>query len=118
MVPGRPGLTGRLAPPATDQDLDPLDGPASGSGGLLPPADAPRGPFGRPSPTPQPPLGAGSGRHSGAHSQEGIQRPSAAPSGSTPLIPGFGDPLGDREARSGNGLIDPDEPTEGIRLLQ
>ena len=31
---------------------------------------------------------------------------------------GHGDPLADREAGRGSGLIDPDEPTEGIRLLQ
>ena len=37
--------------------------------------------------------------------------------GGTP-VSGLGDPLGDRESRSGGGLIDPDEPTEGIRLLQ
>jgi hypothetical protein len=34
---------------------------------------------------------------------------------------GHGDPLADREAgrdgSRGSGLIDPDEPTEGIRLL-
>ncbi len=34
-------------------------------------------------------------------------------------VSGLGsDPLGDREPRPGSGLIDPDEPTEGIRLLQ
>ena len=32
---------------------------------------------------------------------------------------GLGDPFGDREAAAAaTGLIDPDEPTEGIRLLQ
>jgi len=41
------------------------------------------------------------------------------PTSSAPLIPGFGDdPLAERESRQGSGLIDPDEPTEGIRLLQ
>jgi cell division septum initiation protein DivIVA len=115
--PGRPGLTGRLNVPVTDQELDPLDGPTSGSG-MRPPADAPRNPFGRPSPAPpQPPLGAGSGgRHSGP--PENTQRPQSPMPGSNPLLPGLGDPLGDREARPGSGLIDPDEPTEGIRLLQ
>jgi hypothetical protein len=86
-------------------------------GGLLPPPDAPRGPFGRPSPTPPLPMGSGPGRHGGP--QEGMPRPPAPmPGNSAPLIPGFGDPLGDRDIRSGTGLTDPDEPTEGIRLLQ
>jgi cell division septum initiation protein DivIVA len=117
MGPGRPGLTGRLTPPQ-GQDLEPLDGPTSSSGGLLSPPDGQRSPFGRPGPTPPPPLGTGAGRHSGPHSQEGIQRPSTATPGGMPLIPGLGDPLAEREPRPGNGLIDPDEPTEGIRLLQ
>jgi cell division septum initiation protein DivIVA len=113
VAPGRPGLTGRLKPPVSDQDLDPLDGPAPASG-LLPPPDAPRGPFGRPGTSPLPPLGTGAGRH-GAGPQDGLPRP-AMPSGAP--VTGIGDPLGDREARHGSGLIDPDEPTEGIRLLQ
>jgi hypothetical protein len=32
-------------------------------------------------------------------------------------VAGLGDPLAAREPRHGGGLIDPDEPTEGIRLL-
>jgi cell division septum initiation protein DivIVA len=113
-MPGRPGLTGRLNPPAPDPDLDPLDGPVSG-GGLLPPPDAPRGPFGRPGQTPPPPHGQNPGRLGGQ--QDGLPR-SAMP---MPGAPGNGhgsDPLGDREGRHSSGLIDPDEPTEGIRLLQ
>ena len=47
-----------------------------------------------------------------------MQRPPGTMPGAAPLIPGFGDPLGDREVRPGSGLIDPDEPTEGIRLMQ
>jgi cell division septum initiation protein DivIVA len=111
-VPGRPGLTGRLNPPASDPDIDVLDGPAS-AGSLLPPPDGPRGPFGRPGTTPPPPLGGGAGRLGGP--QDGLPRP-PMPSGAP--ASGLGDPLGDREARPGTGLIDPDEPTEGIRLLQ
>ena len=115
MMPGRPGLTGRLSPPAEEEDYDPLDGPPPVSG-LLPPPDAQRGPFGRPSQPPPPPLG---GSRLGGP-QEGMPRPPIAmPTGSAPLIPGFGDdPLAEREPRQGNGLTDPDEPTEGIRLLQ
>ena len=114
--PGRPGLTGRLNPPVTDQDHDPLDGMAP-LGGLLPPPDAPRGPFGRPGATPPPPpLGTAPGRHGGG-SQDGMPRPPMPlPSGAP--VAGLGDPLADREPRRGSGLIDPDEPTEGIRLLQ
>jgi cell division septum initiation protein DivIVA len=112
-MPGRPGLTGRLNPPVSDQDLDALSGPAS-AGGLLPPPDAPRGPFGRPGTTQlPPPLDPRPSRHSGQ--QDGLPRP-PMPGGP---VSGLGsDPLGDREVRSGGSLIDPDEPTEGIRLLQ
>jgi hypothetical protein len=31
---------------------------------------------------------------------------------------GLGELFGDRDPGRGNGTIDPDEPTEGIRLLQ
>jgi cell division septum initiation protein DivIVA len=115
MGPGRPGLTGRLNPPVTDQDHDPLDGPAP-VGGLLPPPDMPRGAFGRPGGTPPPPpLGTGPGRHGGGP-QDGMPRPPMPlPSGAP--VTGLGDPLAEREPRHGSGLIDPDEPTEGIRLL-
>jgi len=113
MGPGRPGLTGRLNPPVADQGRDPLDDPAP-VGGLLPPETV-RGAFGRPGAnTPPPPLGMGPGRHGG--SQDGMQRPPMPlPSGAP--VTGIGDPLADREPRHGSGLIDPDEPTEGIRLL-
>jgi cell division septum initiation protein DivIVA len=111
-MPGRPGLTGRLNPPVADPDLNALDGPASMGGGLLPPPDAPRGPFGRPGATPPPPLDTRPSRHGGQ--QDGLPRP-PMPSGAP--VSGLGDPLADREPRHG-GLIDPDEPTEGIRLLQ
>jgi cell division septum initiation protein DivIVA len=113
MGPGRPGLTGRLNPPVADQGRDPLDDPAP-VGGLLPPETV-RGAFGRPGAnTPPTPLGTGPGRHGG--SQDGMQRPPMPlPSGAP--VTGIGDPLADREPRHGSGLIDPDEPTEGIRLL-
>ncbi len=112
--PGRPGLTGRLNPAVTDQDLGPLDGPAP-VGGLLPPPEAARGAFGRPGTAPPaPPLGTGPGRHGGAL-QDGLPRPPMPPSGAP--VGGLGDPLAEREPRHGTGLIDPDEPTEGIRLL-
>jgi len=113
--PGRPGLTGRLNPPVTDHDRDPLDGMAP-LGGLLPPPDGPRGPFGRPGATPPPPpLGTAPGRHGGGP-QDGMPRPPMPLPGGAPVA-GLGDPLAAREPRHGSGLIDPDEPTEGIRLL-
>jgi hypothetical protein len=111
-TPGRPGLTGRLNPPVSDPDLDALDGPVSASG-LLSPADAPRGPFDRRGTTPPPPaLDTRPSRLGGQ--QDGLPRPPLPGTAAS----GLGDPLGDRDARPGTGLIDPDEPTEGIRLLQ
>jgi cell division septum initiation protein DivIVA len=115
-VPGRPGLTSRLGPPPDEPQFDPLDGPSSG---LLPPPDGQRGPTARPGLAPSaPPLGAGPGRHGGP--QDGGPRPQA-PVGTSPmggLSDLFGDRDRDRDPGRGNGTIDPDEPTEGIRLLQ
>ncbi|HEY7278209.1 MAG TPA: hypothetical protein VH594_19730, partial [Trebonia sp.] len=111
-MPGRPGLTGRLNPSVSDPDMDALEGPASAGSLLLPPPDGQRGPFGRPGTTPPPPP-LGTGRLGGP--QDSLPRP-PMPSGAP--ASGLGDPLGDREVRPGTGLIDPDEPTEGIRLLQ
>ena len=113
-APGRPGLTGRLGPSAAEQQPDAHDGPVPGSQPY--PADGPRGPIGRPGPAPSP-LGAGPGRLGSP--QEGGPRPPAR-GGTSPMArfgDPLGDPLGDREPGRGNGLIDPDEPTEGIRLL-
>ena len=107
-LPPRPGLAARRGAPA-GPGVDPLAGPAP-DGGLLPPGGA-RGPAGRPDPAAAP--GARPGRL-GAH--ERTTTPMGGPAGR-------GDPLADREAGrdggrgSGSGLIDPDEPTEGIRLL-
>ena len=112
MAPGRPGLTGRINPPISDTDLDALDGPALVGGGLLPSTEAPRGPFGRAGTALPPPLGAGPGRLGGPG--DGLPR-SPLPMPSGPPVSGIGDPLAEREPRA---LIDPDEPTEGIRLLQ
>jgi cell division septum initiation protein DivIVA len=111
---GRPGLAGRLSPPVSDTGLNAHEGSPAGVG-LLPPPEAPRGPYGRPGTTPPPSLGAGPGRLGG--SQDGPQRPPLPmPSGAP--VSGLGDPLAVREPRPGTGLIDPDEPTEGLRLLQ
>ena len=73
MVPGRPGLTGRLNPPVADQGRDPLDGPAP-VGGPAAAADAPRGAFGRPGADPAAAAARhGPGRHGGP--QDGMPRP-------------------------------------------
>ncbi|MGH3266723.1 MAG: hypothetical protein ACRDNS_32600 [Trebonia sp.] len=106
MAPGRPGLTGRLNPAGADQETNPLDGTAM-VGGLFTPPDAPHGMFGHPGVT-QPPFDGGFGRRIGT--EDGPPLPPMP-------FPG-GDPLGDRETHRGTGLIDPDEPTEGIRLLR
>jgi cell division septum initiation protein DivIVA len=107
-LPPRPGLAVRRGAPA-GPDVDPLDGPGP-AGGLLPPGGA-RGPAGRPDPSTA--GGARPGRMGGTH--ERTTTPMGAPAA------GHGDPLADREAGRdggrGSGLIDPDEPTEGIRLL-
>jgi cell division septum initiation protein DivIVA len=113
-VPGRPGLTARLGPPVTEPQLDPLNGPAPG----LLPSDGQRGPMGRPGPVPAAPLGAGSGRIGGPLDGGPRQQP---PGGTAPMS-GLSDLFGDRDRDPGrggsNGLTDPDEPTEGIHLLQ
>jgi cell division septum initiation protein DivIVA len=100
-MPGRPGLTSRLGPPAApDSDAIPVDGP----------------PAGRPGPTP-PPVGAGLGpARMGAGPQDMAPRqPLPMPSGNP--VGGLGDPFGSDMGR-GSGLIDPDEPpAEGLRLL-
>jgi cell division septum initiation protein DivIVA len=107
-VPGRPGLTSRLGPPADEPQFDPLDGPLPG----LPASDGPRGPMARPGLAPStPPLGAGPGRLGGP--PDGGPRPQA-PVGTAPMG-GLSERFGDRDP--GRGQIDPDEPTEGIRLL-
>jgi hypothetical protein len=98
--PGRPGLTSRLAQHAPDADQ--VDGPAL---------------MGRQAPPPPPPIGAGQGpaRMMGAGPQDMAPRhPLPMPSGHQ--VSGLGDPFGDQMGR-GNGLIDPDEPTEGLRLM-
>ena len=124
-VPGRPGLTGRLGALGPDQNPDPFDAPAQPSG-LLSPAGRARGPVGRPDQAlPGNPLGASSGplgaapgRHSGGPADNLARSSGALGLGGTAQPPGLGEGRAEREASRGAGLIDPDEPTEGIRLLQ
>jgi cell division septum initiation protein DivIVA len=110
---GRPGMHA-----AQDPALDHFDGPAPVGGGMMSPGG--RGPAGRQGTTPPPPpsLADRASRFGGP--QDGPLRPSLPmPSGAP--VTGLGDPLADREVKreqpSRTSLIDPDEPTEGIRLL-
>ncbi len=123
--PAGPGLPGRLGAPDGDEGRDEADGLAH-MGGLLPPSGRARDQLGRPGPvTPAPQLGAGSGRFGGGPQDSAprtqLPLPGGAPSLGVLGERGLGDrerdPLGDREIRRGTGLVDPDEPTEGIRLL-
>jgi cell division septum initiation protein DivIVA len=109
-VPGRPGLTSRLGPPVTEPAGDSFEG-AGPAGGLLPPSGVNR----RQAPTP--PLGTRTSRLDEAPPQTTHRPPAETPASpsSGSLNDLFG---GDRETGRRSGLIDPDEPTEGIRLLQ
>ena len=86
--------------------------------GMMPPGLG-RGPAGRQGPTPPPPSLADRASRFGAP-EDGPQRPSL-PMPSGPPVSGLSDPLADREVKRDQArrtsLIDPDEPTEGIRLL-
>jgi cell division septum initiation protein DivIVA len=119
--PRRSGLGGRPGMHAAqDAAPDPFDGPVPVGGGMMPPG-AGRGPAGRQGTTPPPPpsLADRASRFGGP--QDGPPRPSLPmPSGNP--VPGLGDPVADHEVKREQqprrtGLIDPDEPTEGIRML-
>jgi cell division septum initiation protein DivIVA len=116
--PSRPGLGGRPGLQTPQEPAhDPFDGPVPAGNGMTSPGLG-RGPAGRQGPTPPPPSLADRASRFGAP-EDGPQRPSLPmPSGSP--VPGLSDPLSDREVRRDQrrpSLIDPDEPTEGIRLL-
>jgi cell division septum initiation protein DivIVA len=111
---GRPGLHA-----AQDSAPDPFDGPVPVGGGMMPPGVG-RGPAGGRGTTPPPPpsLADRASRFGGP--QDGPPRPSLPlPTGAP--VSGLGDPMADRETKrelpNRTGLIDPDEPTEGIRML-
>jgi cell division septum initiation protein DivIVA len=122
-LPGRPSMTGRPGTPvasAADASHDPYDAPLPAAGGAV------RTPMGRHGATPPPPLSGGPIRLGGSV-PEGPQRPplpmpSGAPRpGPVPGGPAFGDPLADRGPRRDGGLtglIDDDEPTEGLDLRE
>lgn len=92
--------TGNVAPPVTEDTRPPLPGRPGLTGRLGPDVGA------TPLAPPQPPAGAAPGRLSGP--QENPRPPIAMPGGA----PGGG------HGNRADGLIDPDEPTEGIRLMQ
>jgi chemotaxis protein histidine kinase CheA len=113
---GRPGLHAAQEPP-----FDPFEGPVPVGGGMAAPGG--RGPAGRQgTPPPPPSLADRASRFGGP--QDGPPR-SSLPMPSGPPVTGLGDPLADREVKrevkreqpNRTGLIDPDEPTEGIRML-
>jgi cell division septum initiation protein DivIVA len=118
--PRRSGLGGRPGMHAAqDAAPDPFDGPVPVGGGMMPPGGG-RGPGGRQGTTPPPPpsLADRASRFGGP--QDGPPR-SSLPMPSGNPVPGLGDPVADREVKreqpGRTGLIDPDEPTEGIRML-
>jgi cell division septum initiation protein DivIVA len=117
--PRRSGLGGRPAPQTAQEPAhEPFDGPLPAGNGMLPPGLG-RGPAGRQGPPPPPPSLADRASRFGAP-EDGPQRsPLPMPSGAP--VSGLGDPLADREIRREQArrtsIIDPDEPTEGIRLL-
>jgi cell division septum initiation protein DivIVA len=119
--PARPGPGGRPVPPGTDEALDSPGPVPSGT-----PAGAGRVPAGRPGATPPPPsMSSGAGRL-GSPMPEGPPRSMPMPSGSprpgpVPGAPTRGDGLTDRDGRRDSGqpgLNDPDDPTDGRRLMQ
>ena len=120
--PSRPGLGGRPGMHAAQEPpLDVFDGPVPVGGGMMAPGG--RGPAGRQGTPPPPPSLADRASRFGAP-QDGPPR-SSLPMPSGAPVPGLGDPLADREVKreakreqpNRTGLIDPDEPTEGIRML-
>ena len=119
--PRRSGLGGRPGMHAAQEPApDPFDGPVPVGGGMMPPGGG-RGPAGRQGTTPPPPpsLADRASRFGGP--QDGPPR-SSLPMPSGAPVTGLGDPTADREVSkreqpNRTGLIDPDEPTEGIRML-
>jgi cell division septum initiation protein DivIVA len=113
------GLGGRPAPQTAQEPvLEPFDGPVPAGSGMLPPGLG-RGPAGRQGATPPPPSLAERASRFGAPQDAPQRPPLPMPTGAP--VSGLGDPLADREIKREqarrSSLIDPDEPTEGIRLL-
>jgi cell division septum initiation protein DivIVA len=133
--PGRPGPGGRPAAPGTDPAAD---RPGQAPGGM--PPSAGRLPMGRPAgiqpPAPAPgtamPGGPARAPGPGSPPQEGAPRPPmpmpggpprpGPMPGASPSAPGHGDGLPadheDKRDTGGRGpLTDPDDPTEGLRMM-
>jgi cell division septum initiation protein DivIVA len=111
----RPGL-----PAAQEPAHDPYGEPVPAAGNQLLSPGIGRGSSGRHGATPPPPPSLADRASRFGAPQDGLQRPSLPlPTGAP--VSGLGDPLADREVKrdqvSRTSLIDPDEPTEGIRLL-
>ena len=106
---------------AQEPPLDAFDGPVPVGGGMMAPGG--RGPAGRQGTPPPPPSLADRASRFGSP-QDGPPR-SSLPMPSGAPVAGLGDPLADREVKrevkreqpNRTGLIDPDEPTEGLRML-
>ena len=132
MPTARPGAPGAPGAPGMDS---PLDGPGPASGGM--PPGSGRVPAGRPGAAPPPPPSSPSGmpvgqaRLGGSISMpesaprppmpmpSGPPRPGPAMPGMTAPIPGVGDSAPpDRDPRRdpGRGVVDPDDPTDTLRL--
>jgi cell division septum initiation protein DivIVA len=116
---GRQGNSSRhSAPPAPGPtSFDPYEGSVPVGAGMTPAPGSGRGASGRQGQTPPPPPLAE--RRQGGGQQDGRQRSQPPMQNDGPSA--LGDPFADREAKrdlpSRTGLIDPDEPTEGLRLL-
>ena len=118
---GRDLAGGRECTRLRNPAFDPFEGPVPVGGGMAAPGG--RGPAGRQGTPPPPPSLADRASRFGAP-QDGPPR-SSLPMPSGAPVTGLGDPLADREAKreakreqpNRTGLIDPDEPTEGIRML-
>jgi cell division septum initiation protein DivIVA len=111
-LPGRPGPVGRPAAPGTDPAAD---RPGQALGGM--PPSAGRLPMGRPAGI-QPPA---SPPGTAMPMPGGPPRPGPMP-GASPSVPGHGDGMpadrdGKRDTSGRSPLIDPDEPTEGPRMM-
>jgi cell division septum initiation protein DivIVA len=113
-APPRNGAESRPAQPVLDTGL--VRGGTAGAGRVAP---------GRSSATPPPAMSGGASRLEGGPRPpmpmpSGSPRPGPIPGPPSP-VPGLGDGLADRDMLRDHGLsglIDPDEPTDGIRLMQ
>jgi cell division septum initiation protein DivIVA len=112
---GRPGM-----PAAPEQPFDPFEAPVPVGGGMTQPGSGSGS--GRPvRQGPPPSQQAERPSRPGGSQQDGLQRPAMPMPGDGTSARGLGDPFAERDTKrelpNRTGLIDPDEPTEGLRLL-